>query len=97
METSADRILELMAETYRGRNAVYGDNWRRVGPVMEAMFAGESLTLSEADDHELFHLFSLIIVKLTRFAVSGLDHQDSIHDAAVYCAMVEAILIERSK
>jgi hypothetical protein len=33
-----------------------------------------------------------MVVKLTRFANSGLTHEDSIHDAAVYAAMVESLI-----
>jgi hypothetical protein len=35
-----------------------------------------------------------MIVKITRFANSGLKHKDSIHDAAVYAAMVESLIKE---
>jgi hypothetical protein len=38
-----------------------------------------------------------MIVKITRFANSDLNHKDSIHDAAVYAAMVESLLIKGNK
>ena len=91
--TAAD-ILGEMAETYRERNKVYGDNFRRVGHVMQALHP-EGVHMRGALDHELFHLWSLLIVKASRFAVSGLTHEDSIHDLCVYGAMIEAILKER--
>jgi hypothetical protein len=90
----AAQILEDMAGTYCARNMVYGDNFRIVGPVMQQLHP-RGVTLETAEDHEIFHLWSLIIVKLSRFATSELKHEDSIHDAAVYCAMIEAILKER--
>ena len=93
--TAAD-ILAEMAETYRERNKVYGDNFRLVGPVMAALHP-EGIELKTAADHELFHLYSLVIVKLSRFATSNCRHLDSIHDAAVYAAMIEAILKERAQ
>jgi hypothetical protein len=94
MKTAAD-ILHEMADTYRERNATYGDNYKRVGPIMEILFPnGISAELLGSDQ---FHLFELIIVKLSRYAISGLIHQDSIHDAAVYCAMCEAINKEKSE
>lgn len=94
--TSADQVLQQMAETYRDRNAVYGDNFRKVGPVL-ALLHPKGMKLVSGEDHELFHLWSLVIVKLSRFANSELTHEDSVHDAAVYLAMIEAILKERKQ
>ena len=34
----ADKILDSMAETFRERNKVYGDNYKSVGAVMTALF-----------------------------------------------------------
>jgi hypothetical protein len=90
MKDAAD-ILAEMAETYRERNKIYGDNYKRVGDVMTALFpAGVSLTAPQA--FNVWHLFELMVVKMTRFANSGLTHQDSIHDLAVYAAMVESLI-----
>lgn len=88
---NAAEILAEMADTYRERNRVYGDNYKRVGAVMAALFP-EGMKLSRAEDFNSWHLFELMVVKLTRFANSGLTHQDSIHDLAVYAAMVESLL-----
>lgn len=93
--TAAD-VLSEMAETYRERNAVYGDNFRRVGHVMKALHP-DGVKQETSLDHELFHLWSLLIVKASRFAVSGLTHQDSIHDLAVYAAMIQALIEERRR
>jgi hypothetical protein len=87
-------LLAEMANTYRERNAVYGDNWKNVGNVMMAMFP-EGVELKTADAVNSWHLWELIVVKLTRFANSKLTHQDSIHDVAVYAAMLEAIILEK--
>lgn len=87
-------ILHNMAETYRERNAVYGDNWRNVGGVMLQLFPG-GIHLTTADECNRWHLFEIIVVKLTRFANSGLSHADSIHDIAVYAAMLESIIHEK--
>ena len=88
-------VLREMADTFDARNAVYGDNYRMVGHVMAAFFP-EGVTLKTPEDYEVFHLFELKIVKLTRFVIGGMTHQDSIHDDAVYAAMIEAILKERA-
>lgn len=91
--TAAD-VLQEMADTYRKRNAVYGDNYRMVGPMMRTLFPrGVPPEVLHSDQ---FHLFELMLVKLSRFAVSNLQHTDSIHDAAVYGAMIEAILHEQN-
>ena len=90
MKNAAD-ILADMADTYRERNKVYGDNYKRVGAVMAAMFP-DGVQLETADEYNVWHLFELMVVKMTRFANSGLTHQDSIHDLAVYAAMVESLV-----
>lgn len=95
MKTAAD-ILAEMAETYRERNKVYGDNYKRVGDVMAAMFP-DGVWLQAAEDYNVWHLFELMVVKMTRFANSGLTHEDSIHDLAVYAAMVESLIRKENK
>lgn len=90
MKTAAD-ILAEMADTFRERNKVYGDNYKRVGDVMSALFP-EGVMLVTPEDFNVWHLFELMVVKMTRFANSGLTHEDSIHDLAVYAAMVESLI-----
>lgn len=93
-KTAADILVE-MANTYRERNAVYGNNYKRVGKLMAVLFPdGVPPEILHSDQ---FHLFELILVKLSRFAISGLQHQDSIHDSGVYSAMIEAIILEGKK
>ena len=89
-------LLAEMANTYRERNAVYGDNWRIVGDVMMALYPN-GVKLCTADEFNRWHLFELIVVKLTRFVNSQLTHADSIHDIAVYAAMIEAAIKEREQ
>lgn len=89
-------ILRGMARTFEERNRVYGDNYRMVGQVMKALFPN-GITLLSSDDYDVYHLFELKIVKLTRFAISGLSHRDSIHDDAVYSAMIESLLTEKGE
>lgn len=90
MKTAAD-ILAEMADTFRERNKVYGDNYKRVGDVMSALFP-EGVMLVTPEDFNVWHLFELMVVKMTRFANSDLTHEDSIHDLAVYAAMVESLI-----
>jgi len=96
MKKNAADILAEMAETFRERNKVYGDNYKRVGDVMVALFP-EGVELKTQEDFNTWHLFELMIVKLTRFANSNLTHVDSIHDCAVYAAMVQSLIEKENK
>jgi hypothetical protein len=52
----------------------------------------EGVTLKTNLDHERFALYCLILVKLSRYSVQWeTGHHDSIHDCAVYAAMLEAV------
>lgn len=88
-------ILEEMAATFRERNAEYKDNFKMVGPIMKLFFP-EGVPVEVLGSHQ-FHLFELMVVKMSRFAISGLQHQDSIHDAGVYAAMIESIAINEGE
>lgn len=83
-------ILREMALTYEDRNRVYGDNWKMVAPIIKILFP-KGVPTEIVTSHQ-WHLFELKIVKLSRFAISNLTHVDSIHDDAVYSAMIESIL-----
>lgn len=89
--TTPGDILEEMAATFRDRNAEYKDNYKMVGPIMRQFFP-EGVPPELLGSHQ-FHLFELMVVKMSRFAISGLKHQDSIHDAGVYAAMIDSIVI----
>lgn len=87
----ATTLLHKMADLFAERNAVYKDNFRMVGKIMEAMFP-EGLELKTPEDHNKFHLFMLAIVKLTRYAINYREgHKDSIEDMIVYLSMVAAL------
>jgi hypothetical protein len=88
-ETVPD-ILERMADTFRERNAVYASNYKLVAPIVKVLWPDGPPAAITLDDK--WHLFELLLVKVTRFATSGLTHVDTIHDAAVYAAMLESII-----
>jgi hypothetical protein len=92
MTTAAD-ILDQMAATFRERNAVYGDNYKMVGPMMKVLFP-QGVPPEVLHSHQ-FHLFELALVKISRYAISGLQHQDSVRDLGVYAAMMEAIVVQQ--
>jgi len=87
----AGDLMAAMARTFKERNAVYGNNAEVVGRVMAALFP-HGVKLKTPKDFELWHLLELVIVKLTRFTQSELTHEDSIHDLAIYAAMVELLV-----
>lgn len=89
-------ILKKAAQTFQERNAVYKDNANNVANTMGALFPN-GVVLNTPEDFNRWHLFELLIVKLTRFANSGLMHKDSIHDAMVYAAMVESLIENDTK
>lgn len=93
-KTAAD-ILGSMSETFRARNAVYGDNYKMVAKLVKVLFPNG--VPSELVVTDQWHLFELILVKISRFAISNLTHKDSIHDSAVYAAMIEAILFNEQQ
>lgn len=90
MTTAADK-LEAMAATFRERNKIYGDNFVRVGHAMHAMFPA-GLTINNPQDWTRLYFFMLQQVKSSRYATNFTKggHADSVHDAAVYAALLEA-------
>lgn len=93
--TGAAAVLLEGAKTFAARNAVYGSNYKMVAPLMRTLFPqGVPSELVVTDQ---FHLFELMLVKLSRFAISNLTHQDSVHDLMVYAAMVESIIKEQQQ
>ena len=58
----AGSILVEMGETFRERNKVYGDNYKRVGEVMSVLFP-DGVELKTVEDYNIWHLFELMIVK----------------------------------
>lgn len=94
-EVSAADVLGKMADTFRERNAVYGDNYKMVAKLMAVLFPSGVPSELVVQDH--FHLFELMLVKLSRYAISGLTHTDSVHDLAVYAAMCEAFNLNNPK
>jgi hypothetical protein len=90
-KVKASDLLDKAADLYRQRNAVYGDNFEQIGPVMKGLFPN-GIKLETEADFIRFHLLMLDVVKTSRYC-NNFDkggHLDSIQDKTVYCAMVEA-------
>lgn len=92
MKKSADKILAEMAETFRQRNQLYGNNYHRYGAMMVALFP-KGLTLTTVDEWNRLALLMCIQMKVSRYAQQFTKggHVDSAHDAAVYAAMLEEL------
>lgn len=82
-------MLREGADTYEERNKLYGDNYKRHGLVMSALFPN-GVQLNTMDDHNRFGILTQKVAKLTRycqnFTTGG--HADSLHDDMVYTAML---------
>lgn len=85
-------IFDEMKQTYQERGKVYGPNFLMVGEVMRSFYP-DGIKLKTAHDFVVWHLFELLIVKLTRFSNSQLSHVDSIHDVAIYAVMIEGLIV----
>ena len=88
----ADEILKEMSETFAERRKFYGDTFSQIGVVMKTLFPDGAILNSDRD-HRRYAALVMIAIKLTRYAVNferG-GHQDSVHDMAVYGAILEAI------
>jgi hypothetical protein len=86
-------IFREMATTFEERNGRYKSNYKACANVMAALFPeGVPPDLAHSD---AFGLFYMIIGKVTRFAATDLAHVDSVHDIAVYAALIEANLTGR--
>jgi hypothetical protein len=93
---NAGDVLKEALSTFESRNAQYKHNADKVGKVMEALFP-EGQNLYSAKAFHKWHLFELMVVKLTRFVNSEMTHVDSIRDLVVYGAMIEALIHEDDK
>ena len=92
-------VLERMQKTFVERGNRYGDSCSRAGSVLKALLPNGVRVTSEADFTQMA-ILGIIAHKLcrhlndTRFddapvPLSSLGHQDSLHDLAVYCAILE--------
>jgi hypothetical protein len=91
-QKNAADLLSDMADTYRERNAIYGDSYKTFGAVMKGLFPN-GLLITKEDEFNRLALMTLCVSKMQRYAaqfkVGG--HQDSAHDLAVYAAMLEEL------
>ena len=91
---SPDAILEAGAATFRERNAIYGDNYRRIGALLLALFPeGGIPAITKEEDANRLNLLIDCLGKIQRYAYNFTrgGHRDSAHDLMVYAAMLEEL------
>lgn len=90
-------ILRSAAATFEQRNGAYGNNYRRAGIVMEALFP-DGIHIRTADEWNRFSIFFHLMNKMMRYSnnIEKGGHLDSAHDAQVYAAMLEEFTKEQS-
>lgn len=91
-QSQVEDTLRRSIDLYQERNAVYKDNFRTVGRLMTALFP-EGVPLTDGADFNRWHIFELIIVKLTRYVRNWHQggHEDSIDDMIVYFGMLKEL------
>lgn len=87
--------LREKAALYEERNVIYGDNYKRFGPIMALLFPN-GLTLNTPDDFNRYGVFVQVAAKLTRYAENFTrgGHIDSLDDTAVYSMMLKELDVE---
>jgi hypothetical protein len=88
-------ILREMANTVEERSRQYGARFEVVPELVKVLWPNG--VPSDLVTDPRWHLFELLLNKIARFATTNLQHQDSIHDAAVYSAIIESMIPEEQK
>jgi len=86
-KNAADFLVEI-ADIYRERKPLYGDNYKHVGKIMQGLFPA-GLSLETEEDWNRLHLVFHLVSKLTRYSqnIKRGGHQDSLDDLAVYAML----------
>ena len=88
--------LEQALETYKARNKVYGNNYKRFGAIMDALYP-KGVVLQNEHQWNRFGIIIQMISKLSRYVTDPMSgHLDSIHDLGVYCFMLEELDAEQA-
>lgn len=87
--------LDSAKKTFTERNAIYGDSYKEIGPILEAMFPN-GIQIHDAAEHNRFCLFLHCLDKLRRYAARMGEggHKDSALDLCVYAAMLRELTEE---
>jgi hypothetical protein len=85
-------MLRESAQTYEERNKLYGDNYKRFGAIMKALFP-DPLPLTTEQDWNRLGVFVQVLSKVSRYAenFNRGGHDDSLLDMAVYATMLREL------
>lgn len=92
MNRTVPELLRVAAATYEERSKTYGDNYKKFGAQMVAIFPNGLPPLDE-DGWNQFGCWLMAMIKLHRYAenIGKGGHSDSAHDAMVYSGMLEEL------
>jgi hypothetical protein len=85
--------LRDKADLFLQRNALYGDNYKRFGPILVLLLEGQELDPSNEVQMNRLGLFVQVVSKMTRYGqnFSSGGHDDSLDDMAVYSMMLKQL------
>lgn len=87
--------MERATKTYKTRNRVYGNNYKRFGVIMMSLFP-EGVLLNTAHQWNRFGILIQKVSKLSRYVTDPMNgHMDSVHDDGVYSFMLEQLDAEQ--
>jgi len=96
MSDFVPKALEQAASLYRGRNALYGDNYKNFGKLVEVLFP-EGIPSGPMESMISYHnrtgVLFMVLSKLSRYCANFGDggHSDSLDDLAVYAMMLNEL------
>ena len=87
----ADALINDALNTFIEKRKIYGDSYIKHAKVMAEMIP-EGVNLKTETDMARWSVLNLIMIKLVRYCrYFDKPHQDSIHDAGVYCFLQEEL------
>lgn len=92
MTKPVPETLRDLAKLYEQRNKVYGNNYKKFGNILFALFP-DGLTFKDADDFNRLGVFVQLMSKLSRYTenFNKGGHADSLDDLAVYTMMLQEL------
>ena len=85
--------LKAKADLFNERAALYGDNYKRFGPIMKQLLHVQMLDPMDAHAMNRLGIFVQIVSKITRYGenFTAGGHNDSLDDIAVYAMMLKSL------
>jgi len=92
-ENPVVKLLNSMADTFRERNATYGNTYLQFGHAAAALWP-RGFHAQTTEEFQRMGFMVQCLNKLLRYASVPNGHKDSAHDLAVYAAMLESVTHE---